>query len=77
MDIPPPASHGLPPAPLVVANIPSPEGLQLGHVPDGSHPWVPHACGALCHIVQSVVGEVGCSIADGSIRDRGMIVLHA
>lgn len=77
MDITPPATHGLPPAPLVIANIPSPEGLQLGHMPENLHPWVPHASGALCHVVQSVVGEVGCSIAIGSIRDRSMVVLHA
>lgn len=63
MNIPPPASHRLPAPPLVVANIPSPKGLQLGHVPDGLHPWVPHASGALRDIVQSVVGEVASSIA--------------
>ena len=77
MDITPPTSYRLPPAPLVVANIPSPKGLQLGDMPDGLHPGVPHASGALCHIVQSVVGEVGSSVAIGSIRNGCMVVLHA
>ena len=69
MNITPPASDRLPAPPLVVAHITSPQGLQLGHMPDGTHSGIPHSLGALCDIVQSVVGEVRCAIAMRSCGD--------
>jgi len=69
MNIAPPASDRLPAAPLVVTNITCPQGLQLGHMPDGTHSRIPHALGALRDIVQSIVGEVRCAIAVRSCGD--------
>ncbi len=69
MNITPPASDRLAAAPLVVTHVTCPQGLQLGHMPDGTHSGIPHALGALRDIVQSIVGEVRCAIAVGGCRD--------
>lgn len=77
MDVTPPAPHGLPPPPLVVANVTRPQRLQLRHMSDGSHPGVLHSLSALCDVVQGVVCEVCGSIAVCCCRHGGVEVLHA
>ena len=51
VNITPPAPYRLPAAPLVVGNVPCPKRLQLGHMPDGSHPWIPHTPSTLRYVV--------------------------